>query len=841
MLESPPFFYQFESKSTHNKDNYPPISNAVQNGTTSGISMRTYSDLCSTLFSRRSKNGCLTCKARKKKCDEKRPTCSDCKRLNKDCVWIDYDTMSKQEIRELKLKVEKEEGNNKLRKRKSKDYKESSADIYLRDINYQDDCADTVLKKARTADKVDLRGTCDSPIFNLSRQHGDALKIRHSPPLVVNSPLTPKPFEKVPQLSGMNQNEGGNFENTQCDDQVEISTRPKINVNDPIILSRELGDMFPLSIQSLPMDPLSQALQQYTRDRPGISRGHLADGTLPPEISFDTQRKSLSKLEEVPNGPYQGGILNRSLLEQIANGSQILLNETPRSPMGSPVSSFGEKSPFSSASFMNFLKDMSQYQYQRSQSEHKNNTDEEFETIILKNPSFNSLVETLNMDMSTENFINHIPEINALFTPPPQTQLNVIPELSNLKSSFLYSYYVDFLSNKVCIVPSSESNSYQRVFLPLACKDNGVLYSILAWSGFHLGGEWSIEGAKYMKLTLQHLNNSLAQETSDECNPRMGNAESERQSAIVKLATMLLVCSGEICKGDVKNWSMILSSGWKLLHSHGGILKFNRLKEEHWLISNFAYHDLLSSSTSSRGTYFPSSDYDHIFKDREGYSRGNLNPLLGISKNLYRIIGDINLLVFESNKALKVFSSEEHLSNYESDDDDVTYHGNVNKVLRTILSKAKNLEEEIENSKPESSDLVGMCDVDVELQLTLFEVFQLTAKLYLKQAVMKCNPTMLEVQLINSDLSNCLDVLLGTPVEASLVFPMFICGIHCATKEDRVASEKRLDNFIKSYGPWNLTRVKDLMLNVWERNPDGTKAVDWHSVLRELGWDINFA
>ncbi|KAJ5243955.1 hypothetical protein N7489_004051 [Penicillium chrysogenum] len=35
----------------------------------------------------RSRGGCLSCKARKKKCDECRPTCSDCRRLNIRCQW----------------------------------------------------------------------------------------------------------------------------------------------------------------------------------------------------------------------------------------------------------------------------------------------------------------------------------------------------------------------------------------------------------------------------------------------------------------------------------------------------------------------------------------------------------------------------------------------------------------------------------------------------------------------------------------------------------------------------------------------------------------------------------
>lgn len=38
---------------------------------------------------RRSRNGCLTCKRRKVRCNEQRPHCYHCARLNLDCVWKD--------------------------------------------------------------------------------------------------------------------------------------------------------------------------------------------------------------------------------------------------------------------------------------------------------------------------------------------------------------------------------------------------------------------------------------------------------------------------------------------------------------------------------------------------------------------------------------------------------------------------------------------------------------------------------------------------------------------------------------------------------------------------------
>ncbi|KAJ8138557.1 hypothetical protein OY671_008230, partial [Metschnikowia pulcherrima] len=206
-------------------------------------------------------------------------------------------------------------------------------------------------------------------------------------------------------------------------------------------------------------------------------------------------------------------------------------------------------------------------------------------------PSFNipSFIEQMQ-NMSHE-FPPHLENLassfHATFSPSPRASLSFTPELDQA-GFHLYNYYSEVLSQKVSIAPNSQndSNSYQRVFLPLAQKDKGVLYGILAWAGFHLGGQWMAEGSKYAELALKHLCEDISFNGE-------GQTIEDRRVIINKLATILIMCGAEICRGDVKFWSVYLQWGWKLLRSNGGILNFNNNKEEHWLISNFAYHDLL--------------------------------------------------------------------------------------------------------------------------------------------------------------------------------------------------------------------------------------------------------
>ncbi|KAL6449729.1 UGA3 Transcriptional activator protein UGA3 [Candida maltosa Xu316] len=705
----------------------------------------------------RSRNGCLTCKVRKKKCSEEKPTCNDCQRFGKKCIYVD-ETMTDMQIKALKKEVEIQESTQKLRKRKPRSRKqetptESSNDpaqsntIPVTPPTTQIGSSESLISSSKSPDHVDPLGAF---------AYNSNLRSTSNPgsPFGGFSPNSPT----IQNL--INHNDPQNNEEDKDDDKEDDKV-------EDIVPSLEEQDVVSLS----PKSPL-----QIDRTTPAAFINFLRDLNA---LHQDDSNK-IEELNEVESPELHDLVTSpdfNSMLESFENSTQLL-----HSP----------------------------------------------------NLSYNELVSNLNAFLHPQSQI-----------PPSPTY---IPELIDPTCSYLYNYYADVLSKKISIAPISQndSNSYQKVFLPLAHKDKGVLYAILAWSGFHLGGHWSDEGVKYLEYALDHLNKTALDKPGGY----------DRQNTLNKLATLMILCAAEICKGDVKNWSIYLHWGWKLLASNGGILNFNQSKEEHWLISNFAYHDLLASSSIERGTYFPSE------QDDQGFSMGSLNPLLGISKNLYRIIGDISTLLYESRKKLDEFYSrefkgspsedgttteqdEQENNNNDDDDDDgeseISDHGRASNVLTSVISKVKQLEKEIDDSKPATKDLINLTDQELELQLTLFEAFQLSAKLFLRQSIMKCNPSMLESQVLNNDLVKCLDILVGTSVQASLVFPIFISGIHCVSKYDQESMRHRINKFIKLYGLWNVSRISFVLHKIWKENPDGSKVVDWHNSLKELGWDINFA
>ncbi|KAF3990709.1 hypothetical protein FT663_01554 [Candidozyma haemuli var. vulneris] len=718
----------------------------------------------------KSKFGCLTCKVRKKKCEGTKPVCRDCQRFNKECVWIDYDTMKVEEIRRLRLKVKEQESCNKVRIRRPASKRSSSS----------------VTKPA----------------------HGKGpSKESSSPP--AHAQLDPEHFK--PEIDAHNKLSDFNTSTASLD------------------YVRALREAYP--VNSLPG-------MNFSTDNELKNLGDIHhNAVVKNKHSFNMR---------TPSAAHSPRALSPTLMELEALDDQ----GTSSSPSG----------------LLNFLKEVSAFSggLSNGQSPHQDAhvpTDESKDESMVKFspnfsiPGFLDQVNHMPATSSSSTQLNQLASaFNAVFIPPPQAPPPLLPEL-DASGHYLYDYYVNTLSPKVSIAPVSqnESNSYQKVFLPLAQRDKGVLCGILAWAGFHLGGQWTAEASMYAESAVKILTQDI------DFSGTLPAFHEDRRSILNKLAVILILCGAEICRGDVKYWSVYLNWGWKLLKDNGGITKFDNNKEEHWLITNFAYHDVLASSVNERGTYFPLETYQKIFKDPQGVSRGNLNPLLGVSKILYRYIAEISSLSLDCKKELNAYykrqspkvtpiSYENGVSTspdmnkpFDETASEVSEHGKVGSILYSITARAKKIEYKIDTAKPDPDDLENLNDHDLEMQLMCFEAYQLSCKLFLRQSIMKLNPSAIESQILMNDLMKCINLLVETPMQATLVFPLFIAGIHSVADFDREHMRDILNQMMETYGPWNVQRIKYVMEQVWDLNPGGDKVVDWLAILKELGWEINFA
>lgn len=162
-------------------------------------------------------------------------------------------------------------------------------------------------------------------------------------------------------------------------------------------------------------------------------------------------------------------------------------------------------------------------------------------------------------------------------------------------------------------------------------------------------------------------------------------------------------------------------------------------------------------------------------------------------------------------------------------------------VLRSIVEAAHGMLADIDAAKPDPRTLKMLQDDELDWQVGLFELYQITAKLYLRQMVLRVAPLLLGTQLLLYDSLKCLLILIRLPVESSLCFPLFIAGINCVTKRDRALVKGWFDESYRRLRAGNIHRLLVIMEKVWRKNPEGDVVVDWFVIVKSMGWDLSFA
>lgn len=416
---------------------------------------------------------------------------------------------------------------------------------------------------------------------------------------------------------------------------------------------------------------------------------------------------------------------------------------------------------------------------------------------------------------------------------------------------YLYNYYRNHLAQIISIAPSRQ-NYYLQVFLPMAHQHKGILYGLMAWSAHHLSitetaSDVQCKDKNYLTIANQYTLSSLTRLRSD----------TSDSNFLWSLAQILILCAAEICQGDVNKWKILLKYGADLINKNcekdiSKILSsndFNNLDSttRYWLIANFMYHDIMCS----RQTFFPMTQYKKILDNQSTHdlrslddSNLQLDPLNGINRPILLLIGDITNLTRKMKQDSPTFNKdhphfEEHMM-----------------AAMDIQSRLYQLAPNIMEMK-----LYEEFSNDYQLSLELFQLMQTAALVHLKTICLKYPNGSIEIQYLWKILSEKLRLVLGTKLEGSLCFPLFICGINSVDEAQKCLVESMFDDMMKRYKCYNFQRARTIMRKVWKQNnlnesgsnrssissSSGEDDIfdirnrDWYDIVDELGWDISFA
>ncbi|GAA6014335.1 hypothetical protein JCM11491_005045 [Sporobolomyces phaffii] len=320
------------------------------------------------------------------------------------------------------------------------------------------------------------------------------------------------------------------------------------------------------------------------------------------------------------------------------------------------------------------------------------------------------------------------------------------------------------------------------------------------------------------------------------------------------LAGVLMLCQAAICRGDVEKWRERLRQAAQVINLVGGLAEC-RSPLARQLVRNLLYHDVLSSSSSKHGLLL---DYSSLRppaaegttpasskNSTAGTCRENgeeatfeagddeevLDTLMGVAEPVFLLIGRITSLAREKHEATKISRGmipEEDLS--------------------TFLRRVDDVRAELELEKGRVDAFV-LERPDLEPHRYFHEVFRLAALLYL-QMVSEIPPRAFPVLLLVRKMLNLFEVIVKEklPGLCSAHFALYVMHLNStplvsphSELDDRQRSARVFDHHMEAFAFLNTKRSRALIDEAWRRSNDGRLFVNPDDILSEWGWHLNFA
>ncbi|QPG75181.1 hypothetical protein FOA43_002530 [Brettanomyces nanus] len=435
--------------------------------------------------------------------------------------------------------------------------------------------------------------------------------------------------------------------------------------------------------------------------------------------------------------------------------------------------------------------------------------DSEFMNMLF-DPSLINLPVSRSSSSSSSSSSSPVPSI------PRSLEVKLPVDLSYNELAY-FEYYCKKILPDLSILPQ-EFNYYSKIYIPLAFKEKAVLYTLVGW-GCRMRKNRNLsyqvqnpEADGYMNLVNRIIlkNNSLL----------------DKEKFITNFVCYMLFVCMEISYGDTLRWSQYFTCCFKMINRMPGNFKYllNECSVEGTLLAeNFAYFDVLASQSNENGTFFPIADYRELFS----FSRNIHDPLQGCIRPVILLIGEIVSLLVESS-ALNVSLDLSECDKYE--------------MASKMMERSSELDNEIKFARPDLTCLQYPKSHDeLEYHLTLFEVYQLSAQIYLREVIRKLPPIVPEMEVLGYNLREDLKILVQyKQLQKSLAFPMLLLGTSSTVKSDREDVKRMFETLIQNCG--YLSSYQKLWIvvqKIWELNKDGSLYVDWFKVTGQFGWRLN--
>ena len=425
-----------------------------------------------------------------------------------------------------------------------------------------------------------------------------------------------------------------------------------------------------------------------------------------------------------------------------------------------------------------------------------------------------------------------------MVSPSPSAPISMFPQIDGKGGLFLDSY-INQCARVVCIGPDS-SNYFLKTFYQLASTDNSIMYAVAAWGGLFVEG-YSLRVKTYMASAADLIQKKY---------PSHENLS--KSETFTLLSFYIVMMSLEICAGDVYNWNQFFHKATELIKKNHGLeqicRQFDYSNDIKFLISDVFFHDIFSSNAFSGNSQFPISEYYSIFHHSKILEFGNygLDPLQGCLQPVYLILAELNSVASDLHKRKLELDRELRVlalnSSYLVKDEDTSHLRQLRIEYYEDANHQFNiLQEKLHNCKPNLAliELIMDDKKELELHLTLFEVYLYTCQLCINTKIKGMAPSAIEQQVLLLNCLNGIDILAPTKFVSALALLLLICGINCCNPSDRIEMQKRIEKIQERYFVANVLRVLEIIEEAWRQNKSGNRCIDWTDICKKKNWNLS--
>jgi transcriptional activator protein UGA3 len=384
---------------------------------------------------------------------------------------------------------------------------------------------------------------------------------------------------------------------------------------------------------------------------------------------------------------------------------------------------------------------------------------------------------------------------------PPQTNF-IATVLDHLPA--LYEYWVNSFSHVLSVLGPGHNPQVDNMF-PVVQRSPLVMCALIAWAATHRANI----GHPYEEVA--RLATEFTETQADQIDIERELTPNEREEY---MWTLLILGGTEIVQGDVKGWVRRLPMTRRLLCKVVETIDFDNTLTWQALAYNCAYHDILASLTTTQIPAFPYELYNRILCANEL----EMDSYMGATRRIFQFLTEIAAL------AGKVSEIHARPESHERD-----------AALGRIVSEAKGMAERLRAADQPSGLFKHPLPIgtDSALLLVSFYTYKLAAELYLRQTVLRCGPSDLQNRQLGVRIISNIREILGTPNESQMCFPLFLAGVATADAKGRAEVVRIFHKFSSRVQVRNVMAVLNLLYEVWKRDPDGDRYVDWRRLAEE--------